>query len=391
MSRASQSRPTAARASGSVAAMAYPESASIGRRALVRALASSPEVGLEQIEIESQPPPDPAALAADDVVIAVRSANVGWVDVLMTSGQYQHVPEPPYTPGLEFAGEVVWCGAQAQGVRIGARVLADGIESGPRSLGAHRTWGGFASYAVVPARAVIPLPDDWSFDEGACLLGGTETAYHALVYRARVRPGDVVLVLGASGSTGLAAVALAKLLGAEVIAVGRSAGKLEHARNVGADHVIAVGGPGAPRLRDEVKRLTGGRGADVIYDPIGGDASAEGLRAAAFGARFLVVGWSSTPLVARGGRDANTLPTNLILMKGIDVLGSPAVIAAHRDPTVRAERLSRILAWAADGKLRPHIGATYGMDRVRGALHAKWGSEHPGNVVLHPDAATVGP
>lgn len=369
--------------------MSYPATATTGRRALVRALASSPDQGLEQIELEPQSPPDPATLADDDVVIAVRSANVGWVDVLMTSGQYQHVPEPPYTPGLEFAGEVAWCGAGVKGVQVGARVIADGLETGPRSLGDHRRWGGFASWAVVPSRAVLPLPDDWSFDEGACLLGGVETAYHALEHRARVQPGEAVVVLGATGSTGLAAVALAKLQGAQVIAVGRNAAKLEHARTAGADHCVAVGAPGAPRLRDEVKRILGGRGADVIYDPIGGDASVEGLRAAAFGARFLVVGWSSTPLVGRGGREANTLPTNLILMKGIDVLGSPAVIAAHRDRSIRAERLARILAWAKGGALRPHIGAVYEMDRLRGALHAKWGSEHPGNVVLRPDAVAL--
>jgi NADPH:quinone reductase len=362
----------------------YPASVAAGQRAIVRALASNPEDGLDQITLEPQSPPDPAQLADDDVVIAVRSANVGWVDVLMTSGQYQHVPEPPYTPGLEFAGEVVACGAGVVDVAPGAAVIADGLETGPRSLGSHRRWGGFASYAIAPARAVIPLPPSFTFDEGACLLGGAETAYHALVYRANVQAGETVLVLGATGSTGLAAVAMAKLLGARVIAVGRSEAKLEHARTVGAHDLIAVGRDARDELRDEVKRLTDGRGANVIYDPIGGEASIAALRAAAFGARFVVVGWSSTPLVARGGRAANMLPTNLILMKSIDVLGSPAAIAVHRDPSIRTERLARILAWAAAGELRPQIGAVFELDDVREALRAKWASRYPGNVVVHP-------
>ena len=366
----------------STAVTSYTESAAPGRRAIVRALARTPDEGIAALAIEPQSPPDPRELQDDDLVIAVRSANVGWVDVLMTSGQYQHVPEPPYTPGLELAGEVVWRGPNANGVEIGARVIADGLETGPRSLGAHRRWGGFASYAVLPARAAIALPTDFSFDEGACLLGSTETAYHALVHRAKVQPRDVVLVLGATGSTGLAAVAMAKLLGARVIAVGRSTTKLDVARGLGAHDVIAVGD--GVDLKAEVKRLTDGHGADVVYDPIGGDASVAALRAAAFGARFVVVGWSSTPLVARGGRDANSLPTNLVLMKSIDVLGSPGAIAVHRDPSLRPERLARILAWANAGELRPHVGAVFEIDALPEALRAKWTSQHPGNIVVRP-------
>ena len=356
-----------------------------GRRAVVVALGATPLEALDkQLHVEAAEPPDPSTLAADDVVIAVRSANVGWVDLLMTSGQYQHVPEPPYTPGLEFAGEVVWKGDGATEVKVGAAVIADGLRTGPRSLGAHRRWGGFASYAVAPANALIPLPTGFSFDEGACLLGGAETAYHALVHRARAREGEVVLVLGATGSTGLAAVALAKILGAKVIAVGRSAAKLEVAKLVGADHVVALGGEGTPRLRDQVKALTAGAGADIVYDPVGGDLSSEALRACAFGARFVVVGWAGTPFVARGGRDPNVIPTNLVLMKSIDVLGSPAAISVLRDPAVREERLSRVLAWANEGRLRPHVSATFALPELVTALRAKWEGRHAGNLVVHP-------
>ncbi len=359
-----------------------------GRRAVVTALATSPEEALAAgLQLEAQPAPDPSTLAPDEVLIAVRSAAVGWVDLLMTSGQYQHVPRPPYTPGIEFAGEVVATGAAVERAVLGVQVIADGLLTGPRSLGEHRTFGGFASYAGAPPAAVIPLPGGLSLDAGACLLGGYETAYHALVQRARVLPGEHVLVLGATGSTGLAAVQLAKLLGATVIAVGRSADKLEVARAQGADHALHTGADGSRPLRDELKALTGGRGVDVVFDAVGGALSTEALRGAAFGARFVVVGWASTPLVGRGGRDPNMLPTNLILMKGIDVLGSPAAIAVHRDPALRADRLARILAWAHEGRLHPLVSQVFEFKALDEALRAKWDSRYPGNIVVRPEHA----
>jgi NADPH2:quinone reductase len=357
-----------------------------GRRAVVTTLAASPLDAVAQLQLEPQAAPEPSSLAPDEVLIAVRSAAVGWVDLLMTSGQYQHVPRPPYTPGLEYAGEVVAAGAAVDASLLGRQVIADGMLTGPRSLGAHRQFGGFASYAVAPLAAVIPLPAALSLDEGACLLGGYETAYHALVQRARLQAGEHLLVLGATGSTGLAAVQLGKLLGATVIAAGRSAAKLEVVRAQGADHVLRCDdAEGAPTLREQLKALTGGRGVDVVYDGVGGPLSAEALRGCAFGARFVLVGWAATPFVARGDRDPNTLPTNLILMKGIDVLGSPAVIAVHRDPALRTERLARILSWAREGRLRPLVSRTFAFAELTEAMHAKWESRYPGNIVVHPE------
>lgn len=356
-----------------------------GRRAVLRELADSPLAALDRLVIEEEDAPDPAALAPDEVLIAVRSAAVGWVDLLMTSGQYQHVPELPYTPGLEFAGEVVGVGGEVGGVELGARVIADGLLTGPRSLGAHRRFGGFATYAVAPARAVVPLPAGLSFDEGACLLGGYETAWHALVERARVQPGERVLVLGATGSTGLAAVQLAHLLGATVIAAGRSEAKLAMLREHGASAILRTEDDAGPRrFRDDLRALSDGHGVDVVYDAVGGPASVEAIRGAAFGARFVIVGWAATPLVARGGRDPNQLPTNLILMKGLDVLGSPAAIAAHREPMLRERRLAQILAWAAEGRLRPVVSQVYAFAALHAALRAKWDSRHPGNIVVRP-------
>jgi NADPH2:quinone reductase len=153
------------------------------------------------------------------------------------------------------------------------------------------------------------------------------------------------------------------------------------ARALGADEVVALpDGPGG--LRDAVRALTGGRGVEVVYDAVGGALSVEALRACAFGARFVLVGWAGTPLVARGGRDPNALPTNLVLMKGVDVLGSPAAIAAHRDPALRAERLARVLGWAE--ALRPHVGRTFPLDEAAAALRAKWEGRVTGNVVVTP-------
>jgi len=230
--------------------------------------------------------PDPAALSARDVIVAIRSASVGWVDLLMTSGQYQHPPKPPYTPGLEYAGVVAWAGADS-GIAVGARVVVDPFLSGPRSLGAYQAYGGFASYAVAPAEAILPIPGALSFDQACNLLGNYETAYHCLVTRGRLAAGETVLIHGASGSTGLAAVHLAKLLGARVIATGRSATKLAIVSAQGADHVLASTG-----FHDEVKALTGGKGVDVVYDGVGGEISVESLRCVRFGARFLIVGWA---------------------------------------------------------------------------------------------------
>jgi NADPH:quinone reductase len=351
-----------------------------GQRVVISQLGSEPLQAIEQFaSLEPMEPPDPAALGPRDVVLRVASAAVGWVDLLMTTGQYQHVPAPPYTPGLEYAGTVHAAGVEA-GVEIGARVLVDPFLAGPRSHGAYRTYGGFASYGVAPAEAVLPLPGTLTFDQACNLLGNYETAYHCLVTRGRLAAGETVLVHGASGSVGLAAVHVAKLLGATVIATGRDERKLEVVGAQGADHVVALG----EGWRDEVKRHTDGRGVDVVYDGVGGEVSMESLRCVRFGARYLIVGWAATPFAARGGNAANQLPTNLILMKGLDVLGCPTVIATTRDPSIRRARLDQVLAWASSGSIAPLVARTYPLAEFREAMRAKWRGELVGGLVLHP-------
>jgi len=364
-----------------------------GQKVVISELGDAPLEAMDRrAQLVAMPAPDPQALAAHDVIIAIRSAAVGWVDLLMTSGQYQHVPTPPYTPGLEYAGTVAWAGAAA-GFAIGERVLVDPFLAGPRSSGAYRAYGGFASYGVAPAAAVHRIPGALSFDQACNLLGNYETAYHCLVTRGRLQRGETVLIHGASGSTGLAAVHVAKLVGATVIATGRSDAKLAAVAGQGADHVVnsapLAGATGVRAFRDDVKALTAGRGVDVVYDGVGGDISLESLRCVRFGARYLVVGWAATPLVARGkgGRgapNANVLPTNLIMMKGLDVLGCPTVISTIEDPALRPPRLAQVLAWAEAGAIQPHVSHTFPLAEFRAAMHAKWSGDVLGGCVVQP-------
>jgi NADPH2:quinone reductase len=366
-----------------------------GRKVIVSELGESPLEAIDTFAtLEAMEPPDTTKLAPHDVVVAVKSASVGWVDLLMTSGQYQHMPKPPYCPGLEYAGEVAWKGpGVGERFALGDAVLVDGFLAGPRSVGAYQGSGGFASYAVVPVEALQRIPRGLSFDQACNLLGNYETAYHCLVTRGRLQAGESVLVHGASGATGLAAVQLAKLLGATVLATGRSDAKLAVVKANGADHVINCartdGERGVREFREEVKSLTGGRGVNVVYDGVGGDISLESLRCVTFGARFLVVGWAATPFVAkgkgqRGAPNANVLPTNLIMMKGLDVLGCPTVLSTLQDPSLRAPRLAQILCWAEAGDVRPHVSHVFPLADFKEAMRAKWNGDVVGGCVLHP-------
>lgn len=354
-----------------------------GRRVVVSELGEQPLDAIEHhTAMVEMPAPDPRTLDPRDVIVEIKSASINWVDLLMTSGQYQHPPKPPYTPGLEYAGVVAWAGPAATHA-VGSRVLVDAFLSGPRSLGAYQAYGGFATYGVAPTEAVHPIPGALSFDQACNLLGNYETAYHCLIKRGRLAAGETVLIHGASGGTGLAAVHVAKLAGARVIATGRSDAKLAIVQAQGADHVI----PGP--FKDRVKALTDGKGVDVVYDGVGGEISVESLRCVKFGARYLIVGWAATPFVAhgkgqRGAPNANVLPTNLIMMKGLDVLGCPTVISTVNDPSLRAPRLAQVLAWAEAGAIEPYIARTYPLAEYAAAMRAKWSGAEVGGIVLHP-------
>lgn len=369
-------------------------SPSTGHRVRVSELAENPLEGVDQfLTLEEQPPPDLDTLGPTDVLIEVKSGSINWVDLLMLSGQYQHMPPLPYTPGLEYSGIALWTGPDVSNIQPGDDVFIDGLLTGPRSPGAYQQYGGYASYAVAPAHAVHKIPGGLNYDQACNLLGSYETAYHCLVTCGQVQPGETVLIHGASGATGLAAVHLAKLLGATVIATGRSEEKLAIVQAQGADHVVNTGLPGGERgvreFRQDVKALTDGRGVDVVYDGVGGDISIESLRCVAFGARFLIVGWAATPFVAkgkggRGAPNANVLPTNLIMMKGLRVLGCPTVISTQKDPGIRPPRLNQILVWVDEGKLKPYVASTYPLTDVKQALKDKWSGKIIGGAALRP-------
>ena len=368
----------------------------VGQRVRIAQFAENPIEGVEKnLYIEEQAMPDTSTLGSTDVIINVKSSAVGWVDLLMSSGQYQHMPPLPYTPGLEYSGEIIWLGEDidASQAKVGDRVLVDGFVAGPRSPGEYQQYGGFASFAVAPIEAIRAIPKGFSFDEACNLLGSYETAYHCLIACGQLQKGETVLIHGASGATGLAAVHIAKIIGATVIATGRNDEKLETVKQQGADHVIncraAEGESGVSRFRDEVKALTGGRGVDVVYDGVGGDISLESMRCVSFGARFLVVGWASTPFVSkgkgqRGAPNANMLPTNLIMMKGLKVMGCPTVISTQHDASIRPKRLEAIMQWVESGQLKPYISHTYSLSDIKEAMKAKWKGDIIGGCVVHP-------
>lgn len=245
-----------------------------------------------------------APLAAGQVRVVLHAAGINFPDVLMVAGQYQLKPPLPFTPGVEAAGEVV----EVAGV--------DGIKAGDRVMVKAR-FGCYAEEIVVAPEQLAPLPENFDFAQGATFLAAHGTAYHALVDRARIAPGETLLVHGAGGGVGLAAVELGKVLGATVIAAASGEDKLAVAKARGADHLVLYG---REPFRDAVKRITDGRGADVVFDPVGGAVFEDSLRCIAWGARLLVVGFTGGIGLAR---------TNLVLIKGASVLGVRAGEAAR--------------------------------------------------------------
>ena len=271
-----------------------------------------------------------APLKPGEVRVAVHAAGINFPDILMTAGEYQLKPELPFTPGVEAAGEVIEV-AGANGVAVGDRVIVK------------MRHGAYADEAVVAPSQLIRMPSTFDYAEGATFLAAHGTAYHALIDRGKVQPGEVLLVHGAGGGVGLAAVEMGKMLGATVIAAASSEEKLAVAQARGADHLVLYG---REPFRDAVKRITDGRGADVVFDPVGGEIFENSLRCIAWGARILVIGFTGGIGLAR---------TNLLLIKGASVLGVRAGEAARRNPDLAEVRIKALLDWAEAGKIRPNI------------------------------------
>jgi NADPH2:quinone reductase len=299
------------------------------------------------LRIEERPTPEPGPT---DVVIRVAAASVNFPDVLMLSAGYQHKPELPFVPGMEGAGTISAIGAEVTNWREGDRVIF-GVRP-----------GAFAEYVRVPAGGnLMRLPDGWSLSEGAAFRVGATTAYHSLVHRARLKNREVLLVHGAAGGVGLAAVQLGRHLGAQVIATGGDDERLAVVRQQGADLVVNY------RTQDFVslvKGVTDGRGADVVYDPVGGEVLEKSLRAAAYGARLLVVGFTS------GG--PTKIMSNYVLIKGLSILGVRAgeTVRRQSSPELGQDYATELPRLAALGVMRPHISHLFPMERVADAYRA---------------------
>jgi NADPH2:quinone reductase len=298
-----------------------------------------------------------APLEPGEVRVAIHAAGINFPDILMAAGEYQLKPELPFTPGMEAAGDVIEVDG-APGVAVGDKVIVK------------MRHGAYADEAVVAPSQLAPLPSTFDYAEGATFLAAHGTAYHALIDRGQLRANEVLLVHGAGGGVGLAAVEIGKLLGATVIAAASSEEKLAVAKARGADHLILY--PREP-FRDAVKRITDGRGADVVFDPVGGEIFENSLRCIAWGARILVIGFTGGIGLAR---------TNLVLIKGASVLGVRAGEAARKNPALGEVRMKALSQWAEAGKIRPNISHRLPLENYAEAMRLLIDRKAIGRVAL---------
>ena len=296
-----------------------------------------------------------------EVVVRIHAAALNFFDTLIIAGKYQFKPAPPFSPAAEFAGTVESLGAGVTALRTSDRVLG------------YMTYGAARESVAISADKLIKIPDALDLDRaaGVCITYGT--TFHALKDRASLKPGESLAVLGAAGGVGLAAVELGKIMGARVIACASSEAKLAFARKHGADEGINYA---SSDLKEALRRVTGGRGADVIYDPVGGPYTEPALRSIAWKGRFLVVGFAAG--------DIPRLPLNLVLLKGCDVLGVFWGSFIDRDPEGHHANMRQLLDWCAQGKLSSHVHAVFPLAEAPAALKAIAARQVMGKVLLRP-------
>jgi NADPH:quinone reductase len=299
-------------------------------------------------------------LAPHEARIRVHACGVNFADTLIVAGKYQVKPVLPFIPGFEAAGEVIEVGSAATGRVVGERVFAY-LRSG----------GGYAEEAVAAAAALTPLPErmDWVTAGGFAIA--YSTSHYALVHRGQLQAGETLLVLGAAGGVGLTAIEVGKRLGARVIAAARGSDRLAVAKQHGADELIDYT---RESIRDRVRELTDGRGADVVYDPVGGDAFDEALRAVNWGARMLIVGFAAGRIQA--------VPANLVLVKGISIVGVDRGAETQRNNRLISEGFDELLGWWATGRLAPITGKTFPLAEAGSAMQALQSRSYPGKIVL---------
>ena len=317
-------------------------------------------IGPKGLRVDEVPDPSPSA---GEVLIDVRAAGVNFPDVLLSYGKYQFKPEAPFVPGGEVAGVIEAIGDGVRGFTVGQRVAATMIN------------GAFAEKVLVQSAATVPLPDAVSFETGAATLLTYLTTIHALEDRAALKKGETLLVLGAAGGVGLAAVELGKVMGARVIAAASTDEKLAVCKEHGADETIAYE---REDLKERVKALTKNEGANVIYDPVGGKYAEPALRAIAWEGRYLVVGFAAGEIPK--------IPLNLTLLKGCQICGVFWGSFAMREPARNRANGDRVLAWVASGALKPRVDAVFSFDEAAKGLGRLEERAAKGKVVLVPNA-----
>jgi NADPH2:quinone reductase len=304
-------------------------------------------IGVEALTWKELPTPEPKT---GEVRVAIRAASLNFPDLLIVQNKYQMKPPLPFVPGSEYAGVVDAVGAGVTHLKLGDAVAAFGGT------------GGFGTHAVVNAGLVMPLPPGFAFDDAAAFILTYGTTHHALLDRGALKAGETVLVLGAAGGVGTAAIQIAKAIGARVIAAASSDEKCALCRELGADATINYS---TANIRDELKALTDGKGPDVVYDPVGGDLAEPVFRSIAWRGRYLVVGF------AQGGIPA--LPLNLALLKGASIVGVFWGEFARREPKGNAKALGELAQWYAQGKVKPVIDSRLPMAQLPQAF-ARMGS-----------------
>jgi NADPH2:quinone reductase len=315
--------------------------------------------GVEALQWEELPTPDPQA---GQVRVAIRAASLNFPDLLIVQDKYQMKPPLPFVPGSEYAGTVDAVGAGVKHLKVGDAVAAFGGT------------GGFATHAVVDAALVMPLPPGFAFDDAAAFILTYATTHHALVDRGQLKAGETLLVLGAAGGVGTAAIQIGKVLGARVIAASSSDEKGELCRSIGADETInyATG-----NIRDRLKELTGGKGPDVVYDPVGGDLAEPVFRSIGWRGRYLVIGFAQGAIPA--------LPLNLALLKGASIVGVFWGEFARREPKANAAALAELARWYAEGKVKPVIDRRMPMRELPAAYERMGSRTVRGKLVMTND------
>ena len=326
----------------------------------MKALLSHQPGGPETLRLDDVPEP---VAGPGELLVRVRACAINFPDVLIIEDKYQLKPQRPFAPGGEIAGEVLEAGEGVGGWSPGERLIA--------ALG----FGGLAEQVIVAANRAIPLPAERSFEEGSALLMTYATAIHALVDRGKLKAGQTLLVLGAAGGVGIAAVEIGKALGAKVIAAVSSEEKAEAAQRAGADSAVVypTGEIDPKALSQLFKDAVGPAGANVILDPVGGDYSEAALRSIAWEGRFLVVGFPA---------GIPRLPLNLTLLKSCDVCGVFWGAFAARDPQANADHVEQLFRWWDEGKIAPKVSATYPLERAGDAIAALRDRKAVGKLVV---------